>query len=60
MKLEDFKDLLALDATIDYSKLDDSFWDSFSEVVRKNAIKFEKERKSITPTWEDMHRRFDF
>jgi hypothetical protein len=60
MKLEDFKHLETADATIDYSKLDASFWDSFSEVVRKNSIKFEKERKSITPTWEDMNRRFDF
>lgn len=59
MKLEDFKHLETADATIDYSKLDASFWDSFSEIVRNNSIKFEKERKSITPTYTDMHRKFD-
>jgi hypothetical protein len=57
--LRDYDDLLTANVTIDYSKLDASFWDGFSEIVTKNAIDFERQRKSITPTWEDMNRRFD-
>lgn len=58
MKLSDFRHLETADITIDYSKLDASFWDSFAEIVRKNAIEFEAERKATTPTYEDMHRQF--
>lgn len=58
MKLEDFRHLETADVTIDYSKLDESFWVEFRKIVNKNAIQFEQERKSISPTYEDMHRQF--
>jgi len=57
--LRDYDDLLTADIKIDYSKLDVSFWDGFNEIVKRQTLEFERQRKSITPTWEDMNRRFD-
>lgn len=59
MKLKSYADLISVDAEIDYSKLSDSFWDSVSEMIKSNTVKFDMEVKSIIPTYEDMQRRFD-
>ena len=51
MSGEEMRDMLA--------KMPQSYWDNFAKVVADNARKFEDARKSITPTYEDMHRPFD-
>jgi len=57
--LRDYDDLLTADIKIDYSKLDDSFWDEVIKMMKRNDKKFDILEKSLTPTWDDMHRRFD-
>ena len=48
---EEWREILA--------KLPQSYWDGVAQMMADNARKFEAERKSITPTYADMHRRFD-
>lgn len=48
---EEMRDILA--------KMPPSYWENFAKIVSDNEKKFEALRKSTTPTYEDMHRRFD-
>ena len=57
--MKNFEDLENVEIKINYNLLDQSFWDDLSNsisIINSNAI---KERKSLEPTLEDIHRRFD-
>ena len=64
-KLSDFRDLesgppMSGEEMHDMlAKLPQSYWDGVAQMMSDNARKFEAARKSITPTYEDMQRRFD-
>lgn len=56
--LSDFRDLETADINIDYTLLDSSFWNSVSDMVHGNHLRFMEEERAITPTREDLHRAF--
>jgi len=41
------------------AKIPDEHWKGFFELQKKNAEQFEAEDRAMTPTFEDMNRRFD-
>ena len=53
--LSDFSDLIGADATVDYSKLDDEFWDGVSDMLIENQKKFDEQTKSLIPDHKDLH-----
>ena len=59
MKLEDFRDLENADATIDYSKLTEAFWESVRQMMIENDKKFQELEKSMRMSYEERHRPFD-
>lgn len=59
MKLEDYRDLEEADIQIDYSKLNDSFWESVHKMMIDNDKKFEELEKSLRMSYEERHRPFD-
>jgi hypothetical protein len=64
-KLSDYKDLENVPPMSQeemralVESLPESHWVDVAQMMVANYKKFEAERKSITPTYEDMHRRFD-
>jgi len=54
-RLSDFSDLIESDATVDYSKLDDDFWDGVSDMLIENQKKFDEQTKSLIPDHKDLH-----
>lgn len=54
-RLSDFSDLIEADATVDYSKLDDEFWDGVSDMLIENQKKFDEQTKSLIPDHKDLH-----
>lgn len=59
MNIRDFDDLIGADVTIDYSKLDDSFWESVRQMMIENDKKFQELEKSMRMSYEERHRPFD-
>ena len=59
ISLADFRDLEGADIKIDYSKLDDSFWDSVRQMMIDNDKKFEELEKSMCMSYEERHTPFD-
>ena len=54
-RLSDFSDLIESDATVDYSKLDDEFWDGVSDMLIENQKKFDGQTKSLIPDHKALH-----
>ena len=59
ISLIDFRDLEGADIQIDYSKLDDSFWDSVRQMIVENNKKFNTMEKSICMSYEEIHTPFN-
>jgi hypothetical protein len=59
MKLEDYRDLETADATIDYSKLTESFWESVRQMMIDNDKKFDELEKSMRMSYKARHTPFD-
>lgn len=57
--MKNFEDLENVEIKINYNLLDQSFWDDLSNTISINNSNAIKERKSLEPTLEDLHRRFD-
>lgn len=57
--MKNFEDLENVEIEINYNLLDQSFWDVLSNSISINISNAIKERKSLEPTLEDLHRRFD-
>ena len=57
--MKNFEDLENVEIEIDYNLLDQSFWNDLSNSISINISNAIKERKSLEPTLEDIHRRFD-
>lgn len=57
--MKNFEDLENVEIEINYNLLDQSFWDDLSNSISINNSNAIKERKSLEPTFEDLHRRFD-
>ena len=57
--MKNFEDLENVEIKINYNLLDQSFWDVLSNSISINISNAIKERKSLEPTLEDIHRRFD-
>ena len=59
ISLIDFRDLEGADIQIDYSKLDDSFWDSVRQMIVENNKKFNTMEKLICMSYEERHTPFN-
>ena len=57
--MKNFEDLENVEIKINYNLLDQSFWNDLSNSISINISNAIKERKSLEPTLEDLHRRFD-
>ena len=57
--MKNFEDLENVEIEINYNLLDQSFWNVLSNSISINISNAIKERKSLEPTLEDLHRRFD-
>lgn len=57
--MKNFEDLENVEIKINYNLLDQSFWNDLSNSISINNSNAIKERKSLEPTLEDLHRRFD-
>ena len=57
--MKNFEDLENVEIEINYNLLDQSFWNDLSNSISVNSLNAIKERKSLEPTLEDIHRRFD-
>ena len=57
--MKNFEDLENVEIEINYNLLDQSFWDVLSNSISINISNAIKERKSLEPTLEYLHRRFD-
>ena len=57
--MKNFEDLENVEIEINYNLLDQSFWNVLSNSISINISNAIKERKSLEPTLEDIHRRFD-
>lgn len=57
--MKNFEDLENVEIEINYNLLDQSFWNDLSNSISINISNAIKERKSLEPTLEDIHRRFD-
>ena len=59
MNLDTYRDLEGADIKIDYSKLDDSFWESVRQIIVENDNKFNELEKSMRMSYKDRHTPFD-
>ena len=59
ISLIDFRDLEGADIKIDYSKLDDSFWESVRQIIVENDNKFNELEKSMCMSYNERHTPFD-
>lgn len=57
--MKNFEDLENVEIKINYNILDQTFWEDLSNSISINSLNAIKERKSLEPTLEDLHRRFD-
>ena len=57
--MKNFEDLENVEIEINYNLLDQSFWNDLSNSISINSLNAVKERKSLEPTLEYLHRRFD-
>ena len=57
--MKNFEDIENVEIKINYNLLDQSFWEDLSNSISINSLNAVKERKSLEPTLEDIHRRFD-
>ena len=57
--MKNFEDLENVEIKINYNLLEQSFWNELSNSISINISNAIKERKSLEPTLEDLHRRFD-
>ena len=57
--MKNFEYLENVEIEINYNLLDQSFWNDLSNSISINISNAIKERKSLEPTLEDLHRRFD-
>ena len=57
--MKNFEDLENVEIKINYNLIDQSFWNELSNSFSINISNAIKERKSLEPTLEDLHRRFD-
>ena len=57
--MKNFEDIENVEIEINYNLLDQSFWNGLSNSISINISNAIKERKSLEPTLEDIHRRFD-
>ena len=57
--MKNFEDIENVEIKINYNLLDQSFWNVLSNSISINISNAIKERKSLEPTLEDIHRRFD-
>lgn len=56
--LKDFEHLAKVLDENRHAKIPDSHWAEFAKVVKRNNERAEAIEKTMTPTWEDMQRRF--
>lgn len=59
MNLDTYRDLEDADIKIDYSKLDDSFWESVRQIIVENDNKFNELEKSMRMSYKERHTPFD-
>lgn len=59
MNLDTYRDLEDTDIKIDYSKLDDSFWESVRQIIVENDNKFNELEKSMRMSYKERHTPFD-
>lgn len=59
MNLDTYRDLEGADIKIDYSKLDDSFWESVRQIIVENDNKFNELEKSMRMSYKERHTPFD-
>jgi len=59
LTLKDFEHLAKVLDENRNAKIPDSHWVEFAKNVKRNNERAEANEKAITPTWEDMNRRFD-
>ena len=59
MNLDTYRDLEGADIKIDYSKLDDSFWESVRQIIVENDTKFNELEKSMCMSYKERHTPFD-
>ena len=59
MNLDTYRDLEGADIKIDYSKLDDSFWESVRQIIVENDNKFNELEKSMRISYNERHTPFD-
>ena len=59
MNLDTYRDLEGADIKIDYSKLDDSFWESVRQIIVENDNKFNELEKSMRISYKERHTPFD-
>ena len=57
--MKNFEELENVEIEINYNLLDQSFWNELSNSISVNISNAIKERKSLEPTLEYLHRRFD-
>ena len=57
--MKNFEDIENVEIKINYNLLDQSFWEDLSNSISINSLNAVKERKSLEPTLEYLHRRFD-
>lgn len=58
LTLKDFEHLAKVLKENRNAKIPDSHWEEFAKVVKRNNERAEAIEKAMTPTWEDMQRRF--
>lgn len=54
-KIPQFADLMEADVEVDYTKLDEEFWDGVSGMLIENQKKFDEQTKSLIPDHKDLH-----
>ena len=59
MNLDTYRDLEGADIKIDYSKLDDSFWESVRQIIVENDNKFNELENSMRMSYKERHTPFD-
>jgi len=58
LTLKDFEHLAKVLEENRNAKIPDLHWAEFAKILKRNSDRFEAEEKALTPTWEDMQRRF--
>lgn len=57
-KISDYTPLIKILEKNRNAKIPESHWEEVKEMMIKNGKRFEAEEKALTPTAEDMQRRF--